>query len=184
MTDGNEEQKAALTAPAGQQQLLHQENAERSAGSTDHTGSLPGISVYRDSKAQAHSATTRPSGRKRLRQQLQAAERRLVYLQSWANEQARDRYQHILEAVAEASQAFERHQDLSDAPIGQLADVSNIHAPQTSRVKPDQAHGHPLLHRPLVQERGGSEAEGALPASPQSGDSPQQDTAAQYDTLD
>ena len=107
-----------------------------------------------------------------------------MYLQSWANEQARDQYQHILEAVAEASQAFERHQDLSDAPIGQLADVSNIHAAQTSRVKPDQAHGHPLLHKPLVQEHGVSEAEGAVPASPQSVGSPQEHTAAQYDTLD
>ena len=182
--DGPEEQGAASTAPAGQQQLL--QHATPSNGSTGHVDFMQGISERRESKAQTTSVSARPSGRKRLRQQLQAAEHRLVYFQSWANEQARAQYQHILNAVAEASQAFEHTVDLSEAPIGQLADIGNVHTPQASRMEAHQASGYPLLHKPLVQEYDGSTDDGATNASLRDGSSAQENAGvgAQYDTLE
>ena len=172
-----------------QQQLQHTE------GSTGRAKSVKAIPGLGEGHAQTASAPERASSRKRLRQQLQAAERRLVYFQAWANEQAQGQYQHILEAVAEASQVFEQAQELPDAPRGELADMANDHMPITGKVDGWQASGQPVPRRPVLQELGGH-GSGSNDADPdasranriglQNGSSAQEhaDVGTQYDALD
>ncbi len=177
-----EKHRAASKAPARQQRQLQQRDPE---GSTGHAGAVGGISEQSRSSATAASGSARASGRKKLRQQLQAAERRLVYFQSWANEQTRDQYQHILEAVAEASRVFEQAQDTSSAPVGQIADMSNRQAPQASKMDAHQASGRTVLHKPLVQEHDGS-SNGIEVGANLDGSFAHKDAeaGAEYDTLD
>ena len=179
-TVGQGDQRASSTEPAGQQQC-----AGDSSGSMGHVAAMGRLSGHVKSKASMRGGSARGSGRKRLRQQLQAAERRLVYFQSWANEQALYQYQHILEAVAEASQAFQQAQGLPDASIGSLADLSNVNAPQSSKMSAQQAFGRPLLPRPLVQEYDSTTDGSAVTASRNGSSAPKHSQGgAQYDTLD
>jgi len=146
-------QRAASAAPAGQRkQMQNHSQVENKKGGVEHADSAQGSSAHSRSNPGTHSPSARASGGKRLRHKLQAAERRLVYFQSWANEQTRDTYQQILDAVVEASQAFEQFlQDLPDAPTARLADVGRVQMPESGYAKAQ--NGKPM---PLLQELNGS----------------------------
>lgn len=145
-------QRAASAAPAGQRkQMQKHSQVENKKGGVEHADSVQGSSAHSRSNPGTHSPSARASGGKRLRNKLQAAERRLVYFQSWANEQTRDAYQQILDAVVEASQAFEQSQDPPDAPIARLADVGRVQMPESGYAKAQT--GKPM---PLLQELSGS----------------------------
>ena len=177
-----EKHQSASGAPSGQQHQLQRRDAE---GSTGHADAMGGISEQSESSATAPSGSVRANWRKKLRQQLQAAARRLVYFQSWANEQTRDQYQHILEAVTEASQVFEQAQDTANAPVGQLGDIGNRQESWPSTVDARHALGRAVLHKPLLQEQDGSSNEVGVSAnSHRSSAQEHAGMGAQYNTLD
>ncbi len=181
---GQGKRQAASEGTARQKHQVQQQHAEGGTEDADATG---GVSEQSKSSATGPSGYVRSSSRKKLRQQLQAAERRLVYFQSWANEQTRDQYQHILEAIAEASRVFERAQDMLDVPVGKLAEIGNGQAARASKAEAHQASGRTLLQKPLVQQYDGSSDEVGLRADPSRDSAHGQERAemgTEYDTLD
>ena len=110
----------ALSLPAQQQQpQLQQSESKRDC--EQHADMAQGTSSSRHGAAltRGHSGGRTSGGQgmgnKRLRAQLQASERKLVFFQSWANEQTREAYQHILDATVEVMQTFQR---TPDSPVG------------------------------------------------------------------
>ena len=134
-----------------QQQQPQVELSESQRDSEQHTDMAQGSSSSRHSTSQAqrHPAG-RPKagqgmGNKRLRAQLQASERKLAFFQSWANEQSRDAYQHILEATVEVMQTF---QHTTDSPVASRA-AAEIVGCETRGAQP---LGGGKQQRPMVEE--------------------------------
>lgn len=89
-------------------------------------------------------------GNKRLRAQLQASERKLAFFQSWANEQTRETYQHILDATMEALQTFQR---TPDSPVGPRSAAEIVGGmPETRGAQPLGGSGQ---QRPTIEELDG-----------------------------
>lgn len=152
----SDQQAPGPAAAAEQQESLEgvQQNSNRKQ---DQKAESAHVSMAQHEKSEGtHKASARARGNRRLRQQLQAGERRLVYFQSWANEQPRDVYQHILEATAEASDYFEQIEAAPDASLGSIADMSNRYIPQGSAgggaegLRSEQLQRK--LHKRLVEE--------------------------------
>ena len=152
----SDKQAPGPAAAAEQQESLEsvQQSSDRKQ---DQNAESAQVSMAQHEKSEGtQKASARVRGDRRLRQQLQAAERRLVYFQSWANEQPRDVYQHILEATAEASERFEQIEAAPDASPGSIADMSNRYMPQGSAGGGAEGLGseqlQQKLHKRLVEE--------------------------------
>ena len=141
-----------MSLPAQQQQLqLQQSKSERDC--EQHTDTPQGISSSRHGAAQTRDqpggtpSVGQGMGDKRLRVQLQASERKLAFFQSWANEQTRETYQHILDATMEALQTFQRSPDSPVGPRSAAEIVSG--APKTRGAQP---LGESRQQRPKIEE--------------------------------
>lgn len=159
MGDGHRHGAASSAAAEPRQRLGIGQTAEGS--STLQQG------ILRSEGGSARNGrSVREKGDRRLKQQLKTAERRLAYYQSWANEQPRDVYQHILEAVAEALQAFEQSQDTPDAHRERIVDMALGQVPDPSRLAQlGSTHGQSVLRRPVLEELGSSGDEEPVTAS-------------------
>ena len=152
----SDKQAPGPAAAAEQQESLEgvQQNSNRKQ---DQRAESAHVSMAQHEESEGtQKASARARGNRRLRQQLQAAERRLAYFQSWTNEQPRDAYQHILEATAEASEYFEQFEAAPDASLGSIADMSNRYIPQGSAGGGAEGLGSEQLqrklHKRLVEE--------------------------------
>ena len=154
--DREDAQRAvALSLPAQQQQpRLQQSESKRDR--EQHTDMAQGTSSSRHGAAlnRGHPGGRTGGGQgmveKRLRAQLQASERKLVFFQSWANEQTRDTYQHILDATVEVLQTLHR---TPDSPVGPRAAAEIVGgAPEIRGAQPLGGSGR---QRPRIEELNG-----------------------------
>lgn len=152
----NDKQAPGPAAAAEQQESLESVQQSSDRKQVQNAESAQVSMAQHEESEGTQKASARVRGDRRLRQQLQAAERRLVYLQSWANEQPRDVYQHILEATAEASERFEQIEAAPDASPGRIADMSNRYMPRGSAGGGAEGLGseqlQQKLHKRLVEE--------------------------------
>ena len=145
----------ALSLPAQQQQpQLQQSESKRDC--EQHTDMAQGTSSSRHSAAQTREhlggrpGVSQGMGHKRLRAQLQASERKLAFFQSWANEQTREAYQHILEATVEVLQTLQRTPDSHVGPRAAAEIVGCV--PETRGARPLGGSGQ---QRPKIEELNG-----------------------------